>query len=167
MRPAGDAREHVTSDVAAVIQLAVAPVFLLAGVGAILNVMTARLARVIDRSRHVEDLLEAGEGAAATERHRAELRALSRRMRLVNVAITACTVCALMVCCVVALLFLGELTALHVGSLVAVLFVGAMLSLLVGLAVLLGEISLAMRTVRVRTELLMEAEWAEPGPGAS
>ena len=155
---AGPHTARMDTSIAAVIQLAVAPVFLLAGVGAILNVMTQRLARVIDRSRDVEGYLEEGEGAEATARHRAELRALARRMRLVNAAITACVLAALMVCGVVALLFLGQLTPIPVAAPVAVLFVGAMASLIAGLATLLAEIGLAMRTVRIRTELLMEKQ---------
>ena len=144
--------------IAAVIQLSIAPVFLLAGIGAILNVMTQRLARVIDRARSVEAALEAGEGAAATARHRRELAALSRRMTLVNAAITFCTAAALAVCAVVALLFFGELLSLHAGAAIAVLFVAAMAMLMAGLACLLIEISVAMTTVRIRTELMMEAD---------
>ena len=41
----------VTPSVVHVIQLAVAPVFLLSGVGVILTVLTNRLARIIDRAR--------------------------------------------------------------------------------------------------------------------
>lgn len=138
-----------------VIQLAVAPVFLLAGVGAILNVMTQRLARVIDRARVVESLLDAGEGEEAARRHRAELWALGRRMSVVNAAITCCTLAALTVCAVVALLFTGELFALSLFAPIAFLFVATMALLMLGLALLLVEISIAMRTVRVRTELLI------------
>ena len=155
MGPMGVTPSEANS-IAAVIGLSVAPVFLLAGIGAILNVMTQRLARVIDRARAVEDALEAGEGAEAAARHRRELGALARRMRLVNAAITACTGAALAVCGVVALLFLSELSGARVASVIAALFVGAMAALVAGLSLLLVEISVAMRTVRVRTELMME-----------
>lgn len=141
--------------VAAAIQLSVAPVFLLAGIGAVLNMMTQRLARVIDRARAVETFLEDGEGPEAAARHRSELAALDRRMSLVNAAITACTAAALAVCAVVALLFLGTLFELAAGTVIAVLFVGAMLTLIAGLTLLLLEISVAMRSVRIRSELLM------------
>ena len=143
-----------TGDVATVISLSVAPVFLLAGIGALLNVMTQRLARVIDRVRVVEDLLVSGEGEEDAARHRAELSALSLRMRLAGGAITACTGAALAVCGVVALLFLGALFSLGIGAAVAALFVAAMLALVAGLSVLLVEIAVASRTVRVRTDLL-------------
>ncbi|WP_081871402.1 DUF2721 domain-containing protein [Parvularcula oceani] len=153
--------------IATVIQLAVAPVFLLAGVGAILNVMTQRLSRVIDRARALEDLLEAGEGPEETARHQRELAALSRRMRLVNGAITCCAAAALTVCTVVALLFLGDLLALGLGVPIAVLFVTTMALLIAGLSLLLLEISVAMGSVRFRTELLMnDARRAEAAAAA-
>ena len=148
----------VGSDVAAVIQLSVAPVFLLAGLGAILNVMTQRLARVIDRARAVEEMLEAGEGREAARRHRSELAALARRMRLVNGAIGCCTAAALAVCAVVALLFLAELYRAQLQVPVAALFVLAMSLVVIGLSLLLAEISVAMRTVRIRAELLLDGD---------
>ena len=42
-------------DVGHIIQLAIAPVFLLTGVGTNLTVLTNRLARIIDRSRTVDE----------------------------------------------------------------------------------------------------------------
>jgi hypothetical protein len=50
------AESQVTA-IAHVIQLAVAPVFLLTGVGAVLAVLTQRLARIIDRARVLEERL--------------------------------------------------------------------------------------------------------------
>lgn len=144
--------------VAAVIQLSVAPVFLLAGVGAILNVMTQRLARVIDRARKIETLLEEGEGPEETRRHRRELAALSRRMTLINGAIGSSAAAALAVCSVVALLFVGDLLGLDLNVLIAILFVATMGLLMTGLTLLLLEISVAMGSVRVRTELLMDRQ---------
>jgi hypothetical protein len=142
--------------VAELIGLSVAPVFLLAGLGAILNVMTHRLARVIDRSRALEAALEAGESEEAAARHLRELKALSTRMTLVNAAITAGVSASLCVCSVVALLFLGGFLQLPLGGAVAGLFVLAMLLVMAGLALLLVEISVAMRSVRIRTEFLMD-----------
>lgn len=149
--------EITTGDsVALLIQLSVAPVFLLAGVGAILNVMTQRLSRVIDRVRVVERALDEGEPEAEAARHRRELRALSARLSLINAAITACAAAAFCVCAVVGLLFLGDLLDLPIGGVIAILFVLTMCLVMGGLALLLVEISVAMRSVRVRTEL-----WAQ------
>ena len=75
------------SDIAHAIQLAVAPVFLLTAIGALLGVMTNRLGRVIDRARLLEGRLEKASGgdAASLQSH---LTILSRRAKLINLAIT-------------------------------------------------------------------------------
>jgi hypothetical protein len=91
--------------VAHVIQLAVAPVFLLSGIGAMLAVMTQRLSRVIDRARLLEAKLLAG--SADEKTLHAQLATLSRRAKLVSRSITLCTATALLVCAVIAVLFLG------------------------------------------------------------
>ncbi len=84
-------------DITHVIQLAVAPVFLLTGVGTLLVVLTNRLARAVDRGRVVEKLLpeSAGEGLAAAHE---ELNLLARRTQLIYAAITLAVFCALFVC---------------------------------------------------------------------
>ena len=58
-----DPTDISVSTVAQVIQLAVAPVFLLAGIGAFLNVCAGRLSRIVDRARNIEPLLLASRGA--------------------------------------------------------------------------------------------------------
>jgi len=92
------------SEIAHVIQLAVAPVFLLSGVAALLNVLTNRLARIIDRARALEALERAAPGGVAPELH-GELRHLSQRARLINWAISLDTTCALCICALIAALF--------------------------------------------------------------
>jgi len=141
--------------VAQAVQLALAPIFLLAGIGALLNVMTARLGRRVDRARYVEALMEAGEDEATYARHKNELVALDRRISSVNLAIYATTAAALLVCFVVALLFIEELAAWDLGPVIAALFIATMTSLTVGLIFFMIEISVATRSLKVRTELLM------------
>ena len=138
---------------AQLIQLAVAHVFLLAGVGAILNVMTHRLGRVVDRARKLEEEFSDYDEA---ERSRAvtELQVLDRRMRVVHAAISCCTASALFVCVVVAILFIADLAHIAFARPIAVLFVLAMALLIAGLLLFLHEIRLAMFSVRVRRELL-------------
>ncbi len=140
-------------EIAQLIQLAIAPVFLLAGIGAILNVVAQRLARVVDRAR----LLEA-EYSSYNEDQRAraaaELLLLDRRMTAANYATSACTASALFTCLVVAILFVSDLTHINFGNAVALLFVITMLLLITGLVLFLYEIRIAMRALRVRRELL-------------
>jgi len=139
--------------VARIIQLAVAPVFLLAGIGSILNVLTARLARVIDRARGLEALLP-GLDDGERDRTLVELKVLDRRMASAHWAIGFSTASALLVCLVVVLLFLADLTHRSYARSIAALFILAMASITVGLSLFLYEINVATRTLRVRRELL-------------
>lgn len=145
-----------TSDIAHIVQLAVAPVFLIAGIGAILNVVTSRLGRVVDRARFLERALKEKHGENDERRIRAELAALDRRMVTAQRAIYLCSLAALLVCVVVATLFLSTLAHLNFGALVALMFVGAMVCLIGGLSLFLVEISIATRTLRVRAELFVK-----------
>ena len=69
--------------VAEIVRLALAPVFLLSGIGAFLNVLASRLSRIVDRSRQIEPRLLASRGAEH-ERWIADLRILDSRMRLIS-----------------------------------------------------------------------------------
>jgi hypothetical protein len=141
------------STIAHLIQLAIAPVFLLAGIGAILNVLANRLARIVDRVRSLEaGFLDYDE--EERQRVRKELWRLDKRMRLVNASITTCTASALFVCLVVALLFVADLGEVRFGTPVALLFILAMAFLIVALVLFLLEIQLAAKSLRIRQELL-------------
>jgi CBS domain containing-hemolysin-like protein len=135
-------------DVAHAIQLAVAPVFLLSGVGVILGVLTARLARIVDRARAAEDRARAG-AAHDTPEIRAQLRVFARRARLINVAITLITITALLVAMVVALLFASTFAPMNLATPVAVLFVLSMVSLVVALIAFLAEVRIAIAVLRI------------------
>ena len=137
------------STVSHVIQLAVAPVFLLSGVGAILAVLINRLGRIIDRYR----LLENSSTKAVTDEAsiaQLEMAILARRARLIHWAISLCTVGALFICIVVATLFIGSMLRVSVSQLIALMFVGAMLALIAGLLSFLREIALATGNMHVR-----------------
>jgi hypothetical protein len=141
------------STIAQQIQLAVAPVFLLAGIGALLNVMAQRLARVVERGRHIER--EYASLDDATRRlATAELHMLDQRMTLVHLAITACTAAALFVCVLVAILFVADVTELAFGRPIAWLFVISMLLLIAGLSLFLWEVRLAMKALRIRRQAM-------------
>ena len=139
--------------VAQTIQLAVAPVFLLAGIGAFLNVCAGRLARVIDRARVVERLVleTAGE---EHDRLVLEVRRLDRRMTVVNTSIFLSVASAIAVCLVVVLLFAAQLFDFHMGTPVALFFILAMVLMISALCTFLVEIRLAARTIHIRSEVL-------------
>lgn len=134
--------------VAHAIQLAVAPVFLLSGVGAVLVVLTNRLGRVIDRGRTLENRLPASLPDAVGVIH-AEMKLLSNRACLIGRAITLCTITALFVCAVIATLFLGAFARFNASVPVALLFVAAMLAFFCGLLVFLREIFIATAALRI------------------
>jgi hypothetical protein len=136
------------STVAHVIQLAVAPVFLLTGVGAILAVLINRLARVVDRFRTLEDELPGTEGGVLAPA-KTEMLILTRRARLIHWSISLCTVCALFVCVVIATLFVGSMIGVDLSGTIALLFVAAMLTLIAGLMSFLREIALATSSIHV------------------
>ena len=137
------------------IQLAVAPVFLLAGIAGMINVLAHRLARVVDRSRQLEaEPPDTHEGL-----HRLwceELRILDLRMRVVNWSLSCCTAGALFVCVVVAILFVAGLANFAFAKPIALLFILAMLLLIVGLVLFLYEVRLATRALRVSQRRRME-----------
>jgi hypothetical protein len=133
---------HVT-EITRVIQLAVAPVFLLTAIGTIINSLNVRLGRVVDRRRVVQDRLHSLDTEAASEAQR-ELRLLARRTRLIYHAIFAAVGSALLVCLVVASAFIGALLSADVARPVAVLFILAMAFLIGSLTVFLREIYIAV-----------------------
>ncbi|MFC4252047.1 DUF2721 domain-containing protein [Sinimarinibacterium flocculans] len=136
------------STVAHAIQLAVAPAFLLTGVGATLNVMAHRLARVVDRARALEQRMDSVRGAEREQLLR-QLSTLARRAKLIGRAITLCTFAALSVASVIIVLFLGAVTPVRVSVPVALLFILAMLALISALLLFLREVFLATRSLRI------------------
>lgn len=145
------------SSIAQTIQLAIAPVFLLAGIGALLNVLAGRLARIVDRSRVLETL-HAGSEGEEHQRHVDELRIVDRRMRLTNTAIALIVASAITVCTLVALLFITQLAGLPFRVAVTIAFVLGMMLLIAGLVLFLVEINLALKYLHVREELLERDE---------
>jgi uncharacterized protein DUF2721 len=138
--------DNVT-DVARLIQLAVAPVFLLTAVGTIIGVLSTRLGRVVDRSRLLEDRLRQlpPEGQKAA---RAELELLSRRVRLVYGSMVLAVVCALFVGLLIAVAFVDAFIAIDMSKFIGLLFMAAMLAFIVSLMVFLREIFLAVTSAR-------------------
>lgn len=135
-------------DIAHAIELAVAPVFLLSGIGVFLGVLTNRLARIVDRARRVgESLRQAGNGAP--EEAREQLNVAARRSRFINVSITLSTVAALLVALVVALLFASTFVPINLAGSVAVLFVLAMIALVGALLSFLLEVRVAIAALRI------------------
>ena len=139
------------ASIAEIIQLAITPIFLLVGIGSLLNVMTGRLARIVDRVRMLEeDVLTADEQRRRDEI--GELAILSRRLSISQWAIAMCTVSAVLVCVMVSLLFFGSMGATSFAFAVALLFIAVMAALTLGLLLFFLEVTISTRVVRVRDE---------------
>lgn len=138
------------NDVGTAIQLALAPVFLLTAIAGLLNVMAGRLSRIVDRGRALAEQ-HGSVGPAEQQSIDQKLRNLERRRHLNSVAITACTIAALLVCMVIAAMFLEVMLDAPLKWLVGALFTAATLTLVVGLAYFLREVHLATQTIRIQT----------------
>jgi hypothetical protein len=149
---------HVTS-VTHVIQLAVAPVFLLTAIATLISALNARLGRIVDRQRALQampPLPVSGRADATVARHR-EFGLLGRRAHLSYLAILAAGIAGLFICLVVALAFVGVLLEVDLARVLAVLFVLAMVSIITSLSFFLRETYLAV-SGRQRADSLSEAQ---------
>lgn len=134
--------------VASAIQQAVAPAFLMTGIGGFLNVLAGRLARVVDRFRILS------ESCSETHTmHHDEMRRLLRRSRWIHWSISFCTVSALLTCMVIATLFMGSEMNHNPARLVSFLFILSMVVLIVGLFCFLREIALAATNIDLPEKL--------------
>ncbi len=152
--------------IAHVIQLAVAPVFLLTGVAAFIGVISNRLGRIVDRARDIEKLLFSA-SPARTEALRTTLRNLAKRARLANRALSLCVCCAVLICADIVVLFVGTLAGERFGSIVAVVFVLAMLALIAALLLFLREVYLATRFLRIDASEVYAPESSTPAKAGS
>ncbi|HET6513894.1 MAG TPA: DUF2721 domain-containing protein [Thermodesulfovibrionales bacterium] len=135
--------------IAKTIQLSVAPVFLLTGIGTVLAVLTGRLNRIVDRARILEERLTSVPKNIEAE-IRSELSVLSRRAKFVNHALTLGTVGGLLICWVIASMFAGVFLSIDLAAdVVAFLFVAAMLAFIGALLAFLGEIFIAVKNLRI------------------
>ena len=130
-----------------VIQLAVAPVFLLASISGALNVLSLRMGRIIDRGRRLNELDPEGKSYNTVEVDE-EQRQLAERARLTHRAIALCTLSALFVCLVIVCLFVDAIFQLGMEWYIAFLFVVALGSLIMALVTFLREIGLGMNAFR-------------------
>jgi len=134
-------------EVFTVIQLAVAPVFLLTAIGTVIAALNIRLGRAVDRRRHLEaelPNLPKEEQPSALD----ELAVIARRIRFVYYAITAAVTSGLFVCLLIAGAFIGAFVRVSLSYSIGAMFVLAMLALIASLLLFLREIFLAVSTPR-------------------
>ena len=135
------------NDVTHLIQLAIAPVFLLNAVASIIGVLINLLSRAIDRNRVLDERLNQTDRKGA-ERDESERQILRRRLRLIYLALTCEVLCALFVGLLIAAGFVGAIAGANFSLAIAALFVLAMAAFIAGLTVFLREIFLALASTR-------------------
>ena len=144
--------ESSISDLAQVIQIVVAPVFMLTGIAGFLNVMSGRLGRIVDRARIIERRVAILKNPDKLKISHVELKYLWRRIKIINRSIGMCTASALFVCSVVCCLFIGEFLLMDLTKAIVILFVIALLLLIAALISFLKEVQLATRTLQMGKE---------------
>jgi hypothetical protein len=150
--------ESHISDIARVIQLSIAPVFMLTAIGAIINALMGRLARAVDRRRFLEEhLAPSAEGARRADMLR-ELAYLQKRIRLVLWSSALAVLSALLVCLLIGTAFAGAFIDIDLTRPVALIFILAVFALTVCLLIFLREISVAALTAH------QEITAASPAP---
>ena len=136
------------TSVVELIQLSLAPVFLIVGIGTILNVVTGRLARIIDRARWFERRNERNNGQF-TKKQKHDLVALKRRMKYANYAINFLTGAAVIICIDVILLFVNGLVTEQLDNIIILLFILSLLMITIGLLNFFVEVSVATQTIKI------------------
>ena len=134
-------------EIAGVIQLAVAPVFLLTAVGTVIAALNIRLGRAVDRRRELETKMPSLPGSEVPSA-REELGIIARRIRFVYLSVLFAVVSALFVCLLIAFAFLGAFVQTDLSTTIGAMFVFAMLALVACLLLFLREIFLAVSTPR-------------------
>ena len=143
------------STIAQTIQLSLAPVFMLAAIGQILNVLAGRLARVIDRARILEARVLGPETGTDRVRDVWELKLLDERMSIINAALFLAVSSAVMACVVIALLFIANIAKFHIGTWIALAFIVAVALLICCLTAFMWEVRVSLRAIHVRKDLLL------------
>lgn len=139
--------------IAQTIQLALAPVFVLVAVGNILNLLSSRLGRIVDRSRALQDKHRETSGADHDMVVR-EIRLIDRRIDLVGRAILLLVLSGIAIGSTVAVLFLEELLGANLQNVASITFIVAIGLLMWGLILFLRETREASRALRIPEELL-------------
>jgi len=140
------------TDVAHLIQVALTPIFLISAIGVTLNVLTSRLARIVDRARVMESQVSHPDYKPEGRDLHQALGVLARRARYINAAITLITLSALFIALVVVMLFVNAFAHWELSAFIAILFILSMLALAGALTAFLIEVRIATKTLRIGIE---------------
>ncbi len=135
-----------------ILQVAVAPVILISGVGLLLLTLSNRFGRAVDRARQlVKEMREAAE--ADRQRLAGQVEILYRRARLIRLSITLAAISVLLASILVILLFLSPLLDLGAGLVISLLFIFCLVCLLGSLLAFLKDIHLSLVALKMELGL--------------
>jgi membrane protein implicated in regulation of membrane protease activity len=140
-------------DIAHLIQVALTPIFLISAIGVTLNVLTSRLARIVDRARRLEERVLQPDHAQDRRDIHDQLSVLARRSRWINAAITLITLSALFIALVVVMLFVNAFLRWELAAVIAGTFIMSMATLAAALLAFLIEVRIATTTLRIGLEV--------------
>lgn len=141
------------STIVQTIQLALTPVFVLVAIGNILNILSARLGRVVDRARTLQERHNETEGAAH-DIVVLEIRLVDKRINIITTAIRFMVLSALCIGTTVAVLFLQGLAGFDMHGIAAVIFLASIVLLLVALVLFLRETQVAKEALSIPRDYL-------------
>lgn len=135
-----------------VLQLAIGPVIVISGVGLVLLSMTNRFGRVIDRARSLAESIRSG-SCNETHRIQSQLLILTRRARLLRLAIALTSISLLLAAFLVIALFLIVLLDLEAASLIIVIFSSCMATLIVGLLFFIADVNVSLSALKLEIDV--------------
>lgn len=141
--------------IAHTIQLALAPVFVLVAIGNVMNILSTRLSRIVDRSRYLIERHGETEGTDHDAVVR-EMRMLDQRIAIIGRAIFTMLLSGLTIGVVIAMLFLDGFTALNLQRATAVAFTVAIALMMYALLLFVRETRIASASLRIPHGLM---EW--------
>ncbi|MEO6093974.1 MAG: DUF2721 domain-containing protein [Novosphingobium sp.] len=139
--------------IAHTIQLALTPVFVLVAIGNLLNLLSTRLGRIVDRARELQERHAITEGPAH-DMVVAEMRLVDRRMALTHGAIRLLVLSGIAIGTTVTVLFAEEMTNYPLERVAATIFVIAIALLMAAMTQFLLETQVATRALSIPPDYL-------------
>lgn len=138
-----------------IIQLAITPVILISGMGALMLTLTNRMARIVDRTRSLAGLVHAAvtkEASADREHLERQLDILWRRALLIRRAVTFNGLSMLVSCFLVVAIFADAIRDWNLEVVLMCLFAASILLLIASLATFLRDIFVSLHALRLEVD---------------
>lgn len=130
-----------------IIQVAISPVILISGMGALMIVLTNRMGRIVDRTRELAEEMPGSSGDARTHLED-QLEIMWSRSLLIRRAVTMLGFSMLLSCLLIVALFCGALLEWRMREVVLVLFGASVILLIASLVEFLRDIFVALDALR-------------------